>query len=195
MLDREELAARLAVALAGRSDQFSSISLADDAVTATDALLARLAAPVADAAPRPEWVPNAGDEYVATVVSTASPAPYVPKVGDVVRHSSDGPSEWGVVVCVFYDGAPKVAYSRDLSAISPADGWTYIRPATPAERVAAGLDAPSVDRDGLARALREAEVGAEHCARFPWDVIGAGERETYTRRADAAIARATGGAR
>jgi hypothetical protein len=68
-LDRDELAARNMAALLGRDghvgDAEAQRLAADVAVGCADALIARLrpatVAPVADAAPRPEWVPKVGE--------------------------------------------------------------------------------------------------------------------------------------
>ena len=117
-LSRDELAARFAVVAYGAPDvgEITQDDLAKHAVTMADALLAALSPPVA-----------------------VAPATYVPKVGDVVRFS---PLPHDYIV---------TRLSPSLGGKFNDDGWrdwyggdapygcAYLRPATAAERAAAGL--------------------------------------------------------
>ena len=135
-LDRDELAARCYLAIitpfegCAPVEDFDYEVLSDTATKAADALLSRLAP-----APSPSLAPSPSP--------AASPAPYVPRVGDVV--GIDGVAEYGETRVVtkidgdvFYvrlntSGEMICRHAMDLSML------TYLRPATPAERAAAGL--------------------------------------------------------
>ena len=123
-LDRDELAARLAVGAYAHAHEYASDSresIADAAVKMADALLSALSPP-----------------------ASVAPAPYVPNAGDVVSLSID-------TGCV----RTRVAISGEeyVLLLGTASGgtfpfrnfglskFTYLRPATPAEREAAGLPA------------------------------------------------------
>jgi len=279
-LDREDLAARFFASLLTK-DNGAPRQLADFAAECADALIARLrpatVAPVADAAPRPEWVPKVGErveindgfgsgaifgsvkrlvgdavvvdvdgaeyyrtnrrkadaeegrDYVEPCAApapspAASPAPYVPKVGDVV--GIDFGKEYGATRVVTKVDGDDVSYVR-LNTIGAvicrhamkSSLLTYLRPATAAERaaaglppvppdhpkggqgaegdqrVAAGLDAPAVDREGLAKELYESwGENAVHYGPFGPSNAYYGK---WLRAADAAIAflKANGGAK
>jgi hypothetical protein len=145
---------------------------------------------------------GAGASNIAPPPPAASPAAYVPKCGDVValtvcdvtgdalphrdslgahlyRVESDKPDHSEYFKCVRVDG-------RDTTSpcFISARG---MRPATAAERVAAGLDAPAVDREGLAKALRDGKRA--------WLNNAADQRDGYDAGWDAAIAflKANGG--
>jgi hypothetical protein len=115
------LAARFAVADYGAAMPTGGRGVvATNAVAMADALLAALASK--PAAPPP----------------AAAPVAYVPKVGDVVRVGDDALHEY----LITRDGA---AWGRELPVQDRFDvgnligPLTYLRPATPAERAAAGL--------------------------------------------------------
>ncbi len=140
----------------------------------------------------------------------ASPAAYVPKCGDVVTifgvtglASPDWIGSVAIVVHASFGGenvnlridySPAVSWiqryidegrSADTRELTPV-GF-HLRPATAAERVAAGLDAPAVDREGLAKALRDGKRA--------WLNSAADQRDGYDAGWDAAIAflKANGG--
>lgn len=143
---------------------------------------------------------NESGKRGAYVPPAASPAPYVPKVGDVVvglfgpddgklaRVDSTDPLSWSL----WCDGAWWSGYGFTVTKDA--------RPATSSERAAAGLPVDEsatkpVDREGLARAIREADFATDIIARWPWEGLNAMQREVYFKRADAAIAfMAKGGA-
>jgi len=82
----------------------------------------------------------------------------VPKVGDKVRYVTDEPgSRDRVVVGVDALGQMtmrEVRYPNSFSYGTDVEKfWRYVGPATSSERAAAGLDAPGVDREGLATLL------------------------------------------
>lgn len=175
-LDRDELAARFAVAVYGDGNPTGTREdIADCAVKMADALLARL---------RPAAPPE------------TTPAAYVPKDGDVVT--------WGACACVYEVSGPAesgyvLVKPRDKRwpCVSPTyvSVWNdSLRPATPAERAAAGLppaEAPAVDRVALAKEIRSAQVdsdGSGWSQRSPWDRLGDGDIKAYLAAADAAIA-------
>lgn len=251
-LDRDELAARVLVALVARD--YPSADTARFAVNMADALLARLRPEAVAPAPRPEWVRitsineghcgsitagrvyrvtgwgsrdepfvtnNRGEthwslsaagrepdptyptfaswEPCAAPSPAASPAPYVPKVGDVVKHTTETDKTAtadSVRVVVSTDPLRWVYVGGDANGEwCEPKGWEdevrFVRPATPAERAAAGLlvdesATKPVDRVALAKALNDA-----HRA---W-VMSDDQRDKGIVLADAAIAfMAKGGA-
>ncbi len=192
-LDRDDLAARNMVAAIRTLDAEVRVppTLADFAVECADALIARLrpatVAPVADAAPAPSAAPPAAP----------SPAAYVPNVGDVV-HGLYGDDTLGRITYVAPNGTMGRAtgFGRNQIPDSFVAFTTDIRPATAAERTAAGLDAPAspapaVDREGLAGVMRAAWYDEE----APWDEARPRVKADWLRAADAAIAflKANGG--
>lgn len=167
MLDREELAARFAIEYAVRNG-FHPEDAARQGLQAADALLAALAS------------------------KPAAPVPveglYVPKVGDVVRVTrppKDDYDEWkcfldadwydpeanGIVVAStdFYDRNKKVPVNRLGRHKSETHGiescrLAFVRPATAAERAAAGLPvepAPVPPVDPVREAERAVVEAAE----------------------------------
>ena len=144
----------------------------------------------------PGWEPCAAPAPSAAPPA-ASPAAYVPQVGDVVRFRIYGKNDpgTGVVTGVGADAATIVAFGEDPTNDKPWCRYfrdcVYARPATAAERTAAGLDAPAkpaVARLALAKALRLDEQGAAWCEQSPWDMLTTRDKSIYFKRADAAIA-------
>ena len=192
-LDRNELAARFAVALAGRE---GCAVAASEAVAYTDALLAALS---------PAPVP-------AATVPTPSLPSYAPKVGDVV--GIDGGKEYGETRVVTAVDGVNVKYTALTKSgcpwlhERPASLLQYIRPATASERAAAGLAedgsvdeattpirtvSPNVvDRTPPAAALTEEERADLRDAiwkeRTAWLATGADQRSEPDVYANAAAA-------
>jgi len=143
----------------------------------------------------------------------ATPAAWVPSVGDVVtvveeahrrRHAG---CEWlvkevtgGVDIRFAWlkAGASGAKYGNDDTTNITAVPVAFVRRATSSERAAAGLpvDESAVDRVALAKVLREVENGAAWCEAHPWSSMGDGpakerylkSKERYLKSADAAIA-------
>ena len=192
-LNRDELAARFAVAAwGGLHTTKTSVAydeVATRAVTMADALLAALAPKHDDATP---------------------PAPYVPKVGDIVRVTREASSdecmcfmdpEWarrgylspcatgrvvespdstkdshGFVAVVRADGArPGGIHRVEASRVAPAP------PPAPAPTVAPLTEEERVD---LADAMRRARAG--HASVYPWDRLDTYDKKAALDRADAA---------
>jgi len=175
-LDRDDLAARCLVALLPDVEYGSEpVEAANAAVDLADALLARLAS--------------------SAPVAAASRAAYVPKVGDVVRwRDQTYPEQEFVVVRSDDDRGGGFAISTIRNDELPNTHFNngpdviYIRPATPTERAAAGLDAPPappVDREGLADALRRSRAAPDACE---WTALDVFIQEQFREYADAAIA-------
>jgi len=150
-------------------------------------------------------------EPCAAPSPAASPAAYVPKVGDKVRFNGEGTNVLEGVVISTGEGElhPAVsirAIGESLAEIpwrrlpygndAASDFIVYLRPATAAERVAAGLDAPAVDREGLAKALYAAVcLSNPLLSGNPWDEAKDVTKRDAFNAADAAIAfMAKGGA-
>lgn len=183
-LDRDELAARCLVAMLPRIPHGGNgESSVRASVQFADALLAELAsaAPVA-----------------------ATPA-YVPKVGDVV-HGLYGDDTLARITYVAPSGKSGRAsgFGRNQSPDTFVAFTDDIRPATPAERASAGLDAPAappvdesaVDRVALAKVLRAAFHRAVlNNTRDTWDDCTETGKRGYLAEADAAIAFLRGGAK
>ena len=177
VLDRDELAARCLVAMLGSDDnEWGSVGgAARMAVEAADALLARLR-PVAPASGAP----------------LAAATPWVPSVGDVVKHvsESDETALKGQIRVVVSTSPLRWVYVEDGKACGSNEpcGWVddvrFVRPATSSERAAAGLPPAeatrSVDREGLMKAI--------HDAIDKWHGCSSDERDIDEVRADAAIA-------
>ena len=169
---------------------------ATDAVTAglfaADELLSRLR-PVAPASGAPAPLPGAP---LAAPSPAATPAAWVPSVGDVVRYVTDEPGTRDRVV-VGVDALGQmtmrdVLYPESFSYGTDVEKfWRFVRKATASELAAAGLPPAeatrSVDREGLMKAI--------HDAIDKWRGCSSDERDIDEVRADAAIAYMTGGAK
>lgn len=139
MLDRDELAARCLVAIMSNpSSRGGPDAFASDAVTFSDALLARLA----------ETAPAPAAPVPAPVAPSANPWTWRPKpeIGDVWVHPHA--PETHVIITNPNGGltlsAGKNRSKGDRVEVGAASkdgdfGWYFLRPATDAERVAAGL--------------------------------------------------------
>ena len=200
MLDRDELAARCLVVMMsnsasrGRPDEFAS-----DAVTFSDALLARLA----------ETAPAPAAPVPAPVAPSANPWTWRPKpeIGDVWVHPLAPETH---VIITNPNGGLTLSAVKNLSkgdrvvvgaASKDGDfGWYFLRPATDAERVAAGLPpiAPTApaSREAVARALREAyQSPVFGGTQVSWESVPEESRNGYLAEADAALALLCPGAR
>lgn len=148
------------------------------------------------------WCAATGDEIESSWPSwepCAAPSPAAtPAVAPRVVVEPYGKSEWrawlhiGTQSWAFCDprsskdAAERLADQLRSALLSPGR-------ATSSERAAAGLPVDEsatkpVDREGLARAIREADFATDIIARWPWEGLNAMQREVYFKRADAAIA-------
>ncbi len=100
----------------------------------------------------------AGEQFAAEMRAIVKrlneAAPYVPASGDVLAYDIGyGKHNGAIVVLVAPNGDPASdpypgwfawhETNKQVSVVFPTQTWyRYLRPATPAERVAAGLDAP-----------------------------------------------------
>ena len=129
-----------------------------------------------------------GWEPCAAPSPAASPAAYVPKVGDVV-HGMYVDDTLARITYVAPNGTTGRAtgFGRNQIPDSFVAFTTDLRPATAAERAAAGLDAPAVDREGL--------IAHFNACREEWWDDADDRRKEAEVYADAAIAflKANGG--
>ena len=137
--------------------------------------------------PDPESPTFASWEPCAAPSPAASPAPYVPKCGDVVRHINDAPgTDDRIVTESLCDGAFRMLSLRysnlSSSGYNVAAFWRFVRPATASERAAAGLppvDAPAFDE------AREREA-----ARASWEADASPMGNRFDTYIDGWLARA-----
>jgi hypothetical protein len=152
---------------------------------------------------------NAGVKPLAAPSPAATPAAYVPKVGDVV---SFGPLDRSharenryVVQRVLngevarmrgVEGAGKDVQYREYEILGGTLNCNFVRRATSSERAAAGLpvEESAVDRVALAKAMHVAWWGEQTPAK-PWELLHTHGHADWLRAADAAIAFLNGGSK
>ena len=132
-----------------------------------------------------------GIEYVERGEPTPVAAPttaYVPRVGDVVYNCDDEPGKADRVI-VGTDGdqftarflAPR---SGEMTGYGGGLYWRYLRPASPAERIAAGLDkpdAPAAVRDDDP-ACTCADLPGDECVKHPATAVRDEDRDEIALR-------------
>lgn len=151
----------------------------------------------------PSWEPCAAPSPAAT------PAAWVPSVGDVivVPYSHHPAPEWTKIVVSVGDETVRYESRNSLGEVLRPYGFcapwecVFVRPATSSERAAAGLPVDEsatkpVDREGLAKAIYEAvRAGNLLTGARKWDDVPMVVRNDSLNAADAAIAylKANGG--
>ena len=114
--------------------------------------------------------PDAGLDGQPPVAPKSEAAKYAPRVGDVVRYDDTNAGD-EMIVSRIEGGITYWRYLRvrggtDISSFQPS-ALRFIRPATPAERAAAGLPSPEATRPTLADVERSAEAFANHKGDIP----------------------------
>lgn len=200
-LDRKEVAVKLAAAdFANPSDPLIKGKEAEWAarmVMYADALLSALV-PVAPASGAPTTLPGAP---LAAPSPAATPAAWVPSVGDVVKQmgETDEVATSNGIRVVVSTNPIRWVYVRNgarMGGCFEPKGWgnevAFVRPATSSERAAAGLP---VDESATKPVDRGALLDAMRAAFREWRRTPEDTRDTEVVATDAAIAfMAKGGA-